>query len=592
MIQSTNQYRISEIFNTESKVQYVIPKFQREYTWKRENWENLFDDLMDNDEGYFLGTIIGVNKGVDALDITPLEIIDGQQRLITISLIYVAIYYKLLLETDEEIKKSEDFITEKNNLKYRLIQKGKNDQLKLELSCQNNNLEDYKYTLKEIGLYSNPILNKPLNLGNRRIYKAYLYFKDRILGFNYNELKEYLEKINSALLVKIEVNTHSDAFILFESLNNRGVPLSAIDLVKNNILSALEKKNIKTIHEAFDYWVKLINNLPDYAIQERFLRQYYNSFRYKNKIKIQGIRKSTRSNLIKIYDQLIDRDVGFIFDELTKKSIIYNQFVDPQNNNEYYNGLVDLLHIGGVPSYTFLLYLFSEYQEKKELINEVVGFFVKYFVRRNLLDFPPTRDLDDIFIGLIEECEENKNDLNIKTIINFLTDSKRWKGVKDFEEKLRGNIYEDNVDITRFILTKIEDSHKTKEIFLDFWEKDKQGKLIWTIEHIFPEGENIPYEWIDMIANGNTDEAKRIQTEWVHKLGNLTLTGYNPNLGNYSFEKKKERKDKQGNNIGYRNGLYLNRNLVQKQKWSESDIKERTEELVNESLRLFKLDNE
>ena len=592
MIQSTNKYQISEIFNPESKVQYVIPKFQREYTWKRENWENLFDDLMDNDEGYFLGTIIGVNKGVDALDITPLEIIDGQQRLITISLIYVAIYYKLLLETDEEIKKSEDFITEKNNLKYRLIQKSEKDQLKLELSYQNNNLEDYKYTLKEVGLYSNPILNKPLNLGNRRIYKAYLYFKDRISNFNYNELKEYLEKINSALLVKIEVNTHSDAFILFESLNNRGIPLSAIDLVKNNILSALEKKNIKTIDEAFKYWVKLIDNLPDYAIQERFLRQYYNAFRYKDKIKIQGIRKSTRSNLIKIYDQLIDRDVGFIFDELTKKSIIYNQFVDPKNNNEYYNGLIDLLHIGGVPSYTFLLYLFSECQEKKELINEVVSFFVKYFVRRNLLDFPPTRDLDDIFIGLIEECEKNKNNLNIRTIMNFLTDPKRWKDVKDFEEKLRGNIYEDNVDITRFILTKIEDSHKTKEIFLDFWEKDKQGKLIWTIEHIFPEGENIPYEWIDMIANGNINEARRIQTEWVHKLGNLTLTGYNPNLGNYSFEKKKERKDKQGNNIGYKNGLYLNRNLVQKQSWTESDIKERTEELVNESLELFKLDNE
>ncbi|MDD3427431.1 MAG: DUF262 domain-containing protein, partial [Caldisericia bacterium] len=262
MIQSTNKYQISGIFDTEGKVKYVIPKFQREYTWKRENWENLFDDLMDNDKGYFLGTIIGVNKGVDALDITPLEIIDGQQRLITISLIYAAIYHKMFLETDEEIKKSEDFITEKNNLKYRLIQKGKKDQLKLELSYQNNNLEDYKYNLKEIGLYSDPILNKPLNLGNRRIYKAYLYFKDRISDFNYNELKEYLEKINSALLVKIEVNTHSDAFILFESLNNRGIPLSAIDLVKNNILSALEKKNIKTIDEAFKYWVKLIDNLP------------------------------------------------------------------------------------------------------------------------------------------------------------------------------------------------------------------------------------------------------------------------------------------------------------------------------------------
>jgi len=73
MIQSTNKYQISGIFDTEGKVKYVIPKFQREYTWKRENWENLFDDLMDNDKGYFLGTIIGVNKGVDALDIPDFD---------------------------------------------------------------------------------------------------------------------------------------------------------------------------------------------------------------------------------------------------------------------------------------------------------------------------------------------------------------------------------------------------------------------------------------------------------------------------------------------------------------------------------------
>jgi uncharacterized protein with ParB-like and HNH nuclease domain len=592
MIQSTNKYQISGIFDTEVKVRYIIPKFQREYTWKRDDWENLFDDLMDNDEGYFLGTIIGVNRGIDALDITPLEIIDGQQRLITISLLYSAIYSKLLQETEKESKNDEEFITEKNNLKHRLIQKGRNNELKLELSYQNNNLEDYKYTLKEIGIYSDPLLNKPSKLGNRKIYKAYVYFKDRISVFDYNALKKYLEKINSAILVKIEVNTHSDAFILFESLNNRGVPLSAIDLVKNNILSELEKKNIKSIDDAFKHWVKLIDNLPDYSIQERFLRQYYNAFRYKDKIKIQGIHKSTRSNLIKIYDQLIDQDVSFIFDELIEKAESYNKFIDPQSNNDYYNGLIDLLHIGGVPSYMFLLYLFSEYRDKKELIKETINFFVKYFVRRNLLDFPPTRDLDDIFIGLIEECEKNKNNLTTQTIISYLTDLKRFKDIKTLEDKLRGNIYEENVEVTRFILSKIEEDHKTKEIFVNFWEKNEKGKLIWTIEHIFSEGENIPKEWIDTVANGNIDDAKKIQTEWVHKLGNLTLTGYNPNLWTFSFEKKQERKDKKGDYIGYKNGLYLNTNLIQKQSWTVEDIKERTDKLVKESLKLFRVDGE
>jgi len=242
MIQSTNKYQISDIFGIDNKVKYVIPKFQREYIWTKDEWENLFNDLMENDNGYFLGTIICVNKGTDALAINPLEVIDGQQRLTAISLLYCAIYSRL----KEEKRVDEEFIAEKNNLKYRLIQKGGNNVLKLELSYQNNNLEDYRAILNEVGLYNGPLSKSP-NLGNRRIYKTYKYFKDKISDFDYNKLKNFLEKINSAILVKIQVETNYDAFILFESLNNRGIPLSAIDLIKNNILSELENKKLKPI---------------------------------------------------------------------------------------------------------------------------------------------------------------------------------------------------------------------------------------------------------------------------------------------------------------------------------------------------------
>ena len=117
-------------------------------------------------------------------------------------------------------------------------------------------------------------------MGNRKIYKTFRYFKNRISPLKYKELLQVLERINSALLVKIEVSSHADAFTLFESLNNRGIPLSAIDLVKNNMLAELEKKKIKSIDDAFDEWVRLIANLPGYSIQDRFLRQYYNAFRY------------------------------------------------------------------------------------------------------------------------------------------------------------------------------------------------------------------------------------------------------------------------------------------------------------------------
>lgn len=587
MIQSAHQHPISSIFGIDT-VKYVIPKFQREYVWRREHWENLFNDLLDNEKGYFLGTVISIPKIISqVLGNTEHEIIDGQQRLITISLLYASIYERYAKET----RTDNDFIAERTNLKYKLIQKHTNE-LKLQLSEQNQNLIDYISVLNEIKILNNA--TKPSNLGNRRIYKAYQYFKNQISDYEFEKIIEILEKIDSAVVVKIDVNSHSDAFVLFESLNNRGEPLSPIDLIKNNVLSELEKKKIKSIDNAFSEWKNLVENLSDYPIQERFLRQYYNAFRYRNEIKIKGIPKATKSNLIKIYEELIKTDVNIIFNELVEKSKMYSCFIKPQNNenhNVYSNKLTDLLHIQAATSYTFLLYLFCEHKDNIELIKESIDFLVKYFVRRNLTDIPGTRDLDSIFIGLVDECEKNKNNLSSQIIINYLTQPNRFARLEIFEEKLRGNIYEENVDVTRFILSKIEETHQTKEIYTDLWKKD-DNKYVWTIEHIFPEGDNIPKPWVDMISNGNYEEAKKLKTDWVHKLGNLTLTGYNPTLGNLSFEKKRDRQDNKGNYVGYKNGLYLNKELWNKDTWIIKDIQARNDKLINQALELFRISNE
>lgn len=589
MIKSANQYSIADIFSIDKSIKYLIPKFQREYIWGKQQWEDLLNDLVDNEKEYFLGSIICINKGEDVLDITPLEIIDGQQRFTAISLLYAAIYDRFL----NEDRKDDDFITEKNNLKHRLIQKNKKNELKLELSYQNNNFEDYKAILNELELYTEPNFKKPLRLGNRRIYRVYKYFKNKISELNYKDLLDTLIKINSALLVKIEVDNHSDAYILFESLNNRGIPLSATDLIKNKLLSEIEKKKVKTLDEAFNKWLELISNLPNYSVQERFLRQYYNAFRYKDDIKVKGFSRATRSSLIKIYDKLIEKDASFILNELTNKSKTYNLLIDLKNLRDdanYYKGLLDLFYVGAAPSYTLLLYLFSEYESNTELINDTIDFLVKYFVRRNLTDFPGTRDLDNIFMNLIDECEKDKNKLTSDFIINYLTKPDKFSDIKVFEEKLVGDIYENNIAIARFILCKIEEQHQTREIYTDLWEKD--GRYKWTIEHIFPKGENIPKEWIDMIAKGYEEKARELQMKWVHKLGNLTLTVYNPNLSNFSFEKKRDREDNKGNHIGYKNGLYLNKKLQNKKSWTIKDIKDRNKEFTMEALGLFSINNE
>jgi hypothetical protein len=371
------------------------------------------------------------------------------------------------------------------------------------------------------------------------------------------------------------------------------VPLSATDLIKNKLLSVVDKKRIMDVDEAFINWTKIVGYVPDYSLQERFLRQYYNAFRYKPEVKVQGISRAIRSTLIKIYDQLIDRNSEWILKELVEKAKIYGEFVHPDTveDNKKRKGLLDLLHVGAAPCYAFLLYLYSGHKEKKSLIEKTINFLVKYFVRRNLTDFPPTRELDQIFITLIDKCEERKDSLSFEFIKNFLTDPSRFSDLDRFREKLQGDIYEENAAVTRFILCKLEENHMTVEKYVDLWEKDKSGHYIWTIEHILPEGKNLPYEWVEMIANGDRKKAKDLQEQWVHKLGNLTLTGYNPNLSNFPFLKKRDRVNEKGNFIGYKNGLYLNSWLAQKERWTIEDIARRTDMLVEETIKLFKIEN-
>lgn len=599
MIQSAEKYPVSDLFGTEKDIKYIVPKYQREYVWGKGNWEKLFDDIIENPKGHFLGSIITVNKNTDALAITELELIDGQQRFVTISLLYAAIYYLLTFDLEDN-EKDDEIRSEIINLKYRIVQKSNKSNLKVEPSYQRNNFQDYMVILDELKLKKNNFEVK--NTGNRKIYKAYNYFYSRLTEKDEKEIKifctddvlEFLNKLNSTLLVKIEVNNHSDAFTLFETINNTGVKLSAIDLIKNNILSQYEKKLGGSIDDAFNDWLKVIDNLSDdVACQERFLRQYYNAFKHNTHYKIDKINKATKSNLINIYDELIKRNVELTFTDLVEKSQVYGDLVFADNekiSNEINNLLLDLDRIGGAPSYTLLLYIFSEYKKNDKLKINILNLLMKYFVRRNLTDIPPTRDLDNIFIKLVEEIEKDKDNISIVQIKQNLTKDNNFADEKLFKEKLSGNIYEENMTVARFILCKIEENNnKTKEIYTNLWARDNSDKFIWTIEHIFPQGQNIPKSWIDMIANGDKNLALQYLDSHVHTLGNLTLTGYNSKLSNYSFKDKRDRNDRKENFVGYKNGLFLNRILKSKNFWNIKDIEDRTKELINETIKIFKL---
>ena len=614
MIKTVSQTTIADVFSITSDKVYKIPKYQREYTWGIKEWDALFNDVTENDFGYFLGSYICVNSG--SLNGTVLEVIDGQQRFSTITLLLAALYSELAKCRNDM---DEEDLSELSNLRNELANKkqkftasgGKITEYnqRLFLQKQNSNDEDYTYILSDNGIITAK-QTKPLNFGNRRIAKAYRHFVKLITDEVYEiksenpnitdigALFQIVRKFESAVLVGIEVDTNKDAYMLFESLNHRGVPLSALDLIKNSLIAQAE--NSADADNAYEQWKQILKAVgqDDYSVQERFFRQFYNAFRDELNTPYKSTDKkyylgylATRTTLIDIYEKMIKNDYHALLEDLSEKAAKYSIIVNNTDDEYVYtSSLQNLARISGAPSYLLLMYLLTNQNVlslSDEDIKAIVDNLIIFFVRRNLTDVPNTRKLTQLFIDIIASIKCKKGSEIVVSIKDML------KGVsasdETFEEKLRGPIYDENPEATRFVLCNIESQHQTKEIYSDLWSKDTSNKYVWTIEHIFPEGENIPKDWIDMIANGDKSKAIQIRADYVHTIGNLTITGYNQNLSNMSFEHKKDRKSKDKTKyIGYRNGLFLNEDVVSETKWTVDKITTRTNKIVKTLLEMYK----
>ena len=593
MIKSVNNYPVSQLFDIDAGVVYAIPRYQREYSWNKNQWENLFDDVLENDPGYFLGSIICINQSIDTLEVQKLELIDGQQRLTTLSLLFASVYHALKInESDLDDEQRVELI----NLKRKLVLKKGNDLIRLIPQVQNHNNADYRAVLSEIRIIAE--YDVPAYAGNRKIFRAYRYFQDRItqmIDGRSNQLGtiiEFLNKISLACLVKIEVASHADAYTLFESLNNRGLPLTAVDMIKNKFLAKLESIEPGKVDHYFGSWNRLLGYLgDDYAVQERYFRQYYNAFKDDLK-EVHQVPVATRSNLIQIYEKLINHDAKDCLQKISSAGKLYSLILS-RNKDDTLNGLEksfkDLERIQGAPSYILMLYLLVRKKEL-ELRNDhlllIIKLLVRFFVRRNLTDMPPTRDLNRLFMTAIDKINGLHGDEILKSLEQKLISVSSSDDV--FQSKLEGQIYEENSGVTRFILCKIAEQAMTKETWVALWRSENK-QFVWTIEHIYPQGENIPQPWITMIAGGNEKKAKEIQQTHVHKLGNLTISGFNSVLGNKSFEEKRDRTDRQGRAVGYKNGLKLNEDLANATGWSVNQIEARTKKLVHQITKEFKL---
>ena len=576
---------IGELLNSQHRVFYTVPPYQREYQWKKDNWNALFNDLDENDSGYFIGSIISINREVDHHKLSEIELVDGQQRLTTISLLLIAIYNNLESRSDSSIQtKLNQPLSELRKL---LVVEGQQNTGLIVLQKQNNNKSDYEWLLHSAALSSiKP--SKPTNFGNRRIAIACKHFESLIKEKSLEETLKLLDKVKNAFVIDIIAEKVADAYLLFESLNNRGMKLTAVDLIKNKLLAKLDKSyklDQNEIAYYYDQWTNLIELLGEKInVQERFLAQYYNAFRKDMPPRDNSTKSiAIRSNLIIKYEQLIEYDPKRFLTDVVRCGEVYSQILIPENCmfNYLQKPLQALRRIEGAPSYVLVLYLlikYSNHELEENHLSKVINLLVSFFVRRNLTDVPPTRELIELFVRVVDELDgKTSNEVTdcVKSIL-------QQKSVTDgeFKKKLKGPIYNDKKAVTSFILRSLEENNKTKEKY-DIWEKEKKKRskrLIWTIEHILPQGKSIEPRWVDEIAGGDSVKAKEIHSKYVHCIGNLTITGVNSELGTKSFLEKKKLFNK---------SLYLNQSLENETSWGKEQIKRRTDKLVDEVMNIF-----
>ena len=565
--------------NSQENKTFQIPPYQRPYAWTKYNCEDLYTDIMENDSGYFVGSMISVLDPETKNNM----IIDGQQRFTTLSLFLIAIYEKVI---KEDLLKTEEELFTKVILRQMLITSEKKPKLVLQL--EQNNKDDYEYLINNY-VVRDYTRTRPTNFGNRRIGTNFKLITAFIKDKNKDELLELFEKIEKLIFVSIEVENYQNAYQLFEAMNNRGLALTPVDLIKNIYISKTNDG------EGWTKFVQLLGDDP--REQEQFFRYNYNAFRgeyndikdYSEKtIKYSIGPKAIKTNMIDIYDEIIKSKRSAFIDDVIPKAEIYSLMLGLHQDSEnelFDKKFAEFRNAKSTGAFILLMYLYY-YQIPFNLTDdELLKIFDKilvFFVRRNLTNNPGTGAIPGILMNIIEEINRlNEDQKNFDNINNLIVEKLRLESSSDemVREVLNGNMYLDNRDMTRFLLCRYEESYpEAKEKKIDLWSYNN-NKYVWTIEHIFPEGDNIPDEWVEMIADGDRDLAKQCLENYCHKLGNLTMTGYNSELTNYAFETKKNL-TKGDEKVGYNNGLHLNKMVFESDKWTVDKILERTNYLI------------
>ena len=533
---------------------FVIPVYQRNYDWKKEQCKQLFDDIIqitkEDYRTHFIWTIVAYDE--DWYGWRELLIIDWQQRLTTISLLLLAIY-KVLDENNIESKVSKEEIHDVF-LTNKYLDKSKKIRLKPVKDDREafNSLFDWEKKQD-----SNVTIN-------------YEYFYNRIKDQEIS-IDELFRAIEQLIIVEIMLKKgEDDPQLIFESLNSTWLDLTEADKVRNFILMKEDSENQERLYT--DYWYKIEKN-TNFNVSG-FLRDYLTlkERRIPNKSKVYLVFKDfIRKKEIKVQELL---------SELLRYSVDYSILINSSDDNKEVAAVIKRINkLETLVSYPYLLDLYAKLDEwiiTKDNLLQILLTIESFVFRRFVCDVP-TNALNKIFMLIgkdIESHESYKSDyLNIfNYVLLNKTSSQRLPNNKEFSEALLNkDIYNTQSRNKLHLLERLENfDNKESDIerLIEEWTL--------TIEHIMPQ--TLTPEWEKSLW----EDSKDIQEKYLHTIWNITLTGYNSKMSNKSFIEKKTM-DKWFNE----SRLYLNNYLTTLDDWNKETILNRYNKLKDKAIKVW-----
>lgn len=532
---------------------FIIPVYQRNYDWKMEHCKQLYDDLVkiirQNRKSHFFGSIVSVQSESGTME--EFLIIDGQQRLTTISLLLLAIYH--LLSSGKMVSRDHQ-LTDKILKKY-LIDEYEPEEKRIKLKPIKNDQKAFGILFDQDEEYI-PDSNLTIN---------YRYFYDRIQHGEL-DIDELFDAICKLEIINISLNHEDNPQLIFESLNSTGLNLSEGDKIRNYILMGLPNDQQTKFYEK--YWNR-IESYTDYDVSS-FVRDYL------------SIKQQSTPNMNSVYptfkkyvEDAEVADIEPLLKDLLEYAKRYAFLIKGGHSDERLNSCIYRLNrLSTSVTRPFLLEVIrlseSGALTADELI-EVFHFTESYLFRRAICDLP-TNALNKIFLLLHREIirfdgDESHYVEKFKYALLSKRERTRFPSDEEFAECMSTrNIYGMNPKNKLYLFERLENSETSET--KDVWGHLDRGE--YSIEHIMPQ--HLTAAWI--VSLGDNYEA--IHTNWIHRLANLTLTAYNSRYSNSPFAEKRDMPH------GFKDsGLRINQWVGRKEQWGLPELEERDQLLKN-----------